>query len=72
MIGVHCSQVRSSVRATRQIRTAVYEVDFLPVENENQDGGKSGDAITIRFTVESTQLNAVVVIDGGRGYTDAP
>ncbi|WP_328473925.1 hypothetical protein OHA21_13815 [Actinoplanes sp. NBC_00393] len=47
----------------------MYEVDFLPVENENQDGGKSGDAITIRFTVESTGRHAVVVIDGGRGYT---
>ncbi|MER7441567.1 ComEC/Rec2 family competence protein [Micromonospora avicenniae] len=47
----------------------VYEVDFLPVENENQDGGKSGDAITIRFTVEAEQREGVVVIDGGRGYT---
>jgi beta-lactamase superfamily II metal-dependent hydrolase len=47
----------------------VYEVDFLPVENENQDGGKSGDAITIRFTVQPENRQAVIVIDGGRGYT---
>jgi beta-lactamase superfamily II metal-dependent hydrolase len=49
----------------------VYEIDFLPVENETQDGGKSGDAITARFTVEAEGRNAVVVIDGGRGYTSA-
>jgi hypothetical protein len=47
----------------------VYEVDFLPVENENQDGGKSGDAITVRFTVEAQHRDAVVVTDGGRGYS---
>jgi beta-lactamase superfamily II metal-dependent hydrolase len=47
----------------------VYEVDFLPVENENRDGGKSGDAITVRFTREAEPRHAVVVIDGGRGYT---
>ncbi|WP_213000001.1 ComEC/Rec2 family competence protein [Winogradskya consettensis] len=39
------------------------------MENDNQNGGKSGDAITIRFTVESERREAVVVIDGGRGYT---
>lgn len=47
----------------------MFEVDFLPVENENQDGGKSGDAIAIRFTVHAEQRQAVVVIDGGRDYT---
>lgn len=47
----------------------VYEVDFLKVENENQDGGKSGDAIAMRFTVAAERREAVVVIDGGRGYT---
>jgi len=47
----------------------MFEVDFLPVENEDQDGGKSGDAITLRFTVHAEQRQAVVVIDGGRAYT---
>ncbi|MEV5692213.1 ComEC/Rec2 family competence protein [Micromonospora globbae] len=47
----------------------MFEVDFLPVENEDQDGGKSGDAIAIRFTVHAEQRQAVVVIDGGRAYT---
>ncbi|MFE6975480.1 ComEC/Rec2 family competence protein [Streptomyces sp. NPDC057682] len=43
----------------------MYEVDFLPVESESGPGSKSGDAIATRFTVESEQRNAVVVIDGG-------
>lgn len=43
----------------------MYEIDFLPVEAEDGPGSKSGDAITARFTVESTGRNAVVVIDGG-------
>ncbi len=47
----------------------MFEVDFLPVENEDQDGGKSGDAIAIHFTVHAEQRQAVVVIDGGRNYT---
>jgi beta-lactamase superfamily II metal-dependent hydrolase len=47
----------------------VFEVDFLPVENEDQDGGKSGDAIALRFTVHAERRQAVVIIDGGRGYT---
>jgi beta-lactamase superfamily II metal-dependent hydrolase len=38
----------------------VYEVDFLPVEPD----GKSGDAITARFSTP-TGSQAVVVIDGG-------
>jgi beta-lactamase superfamily II metal-dependent hydrolase len=43
----------------------MYEVDFLPVESEDGLGSKSGDAIAMRFTVESSQQEAVVVIDGG-------
>ena len=43
----------------------LYEIDFLPVENEEQDGGKSGDAIAMRFTVETEAREAVVVVDGG-------
>jgi beta-lactamase superfamily II metal-dependent hydrolase len=43
----------------------MYEVDFLPVESEDGLGSKSGDAIAIRFTVESSSKEAVVVIDGG-------
>lgn len=47
----------------------MYEVDFLPVENDEQDGGKSGDAIAVRFTVEAEAREAVIIIDGGRAYT---
>lgn len=43
----------------------VYEVDLLPVENPDQDGGKSGDAIAMRFDRRDGQGTAVVVIDGG-------
>lgn len=43
----------------------MFEVDFLPVENRDQDGGKSGDAIAINFTVHAEHRQAVVVIDGG-------
>jgi beta-lactamase superfamily II metal-dependent hydrolase len=43
----------------------LYEIDFLPVENEEQDGGKSGDAIAMRFTVETESREAVVIVDGG-------
>ena len=46
----------------------MYEIDFLPVESESGAGSKSGDAIALRFTVESEQRQAVVVIDGG--FTD--
>lgn len=46
----------------------LYEIDFLAVENEDQDGGKSGDAITLRFTLDAENREAVVVIDGG--FTD--
>ncbi|WP_183164540.1 ComEC/Rec2 family competence protein [Arthrobacter oryzae] len=43
----------------------MYEVDFLPVESEGGSGSKSGDAITVRLTVESGARDAVIVIDGG-------
>ena len=42
----------------------MFEVDLLPVENEDQDGGKSGDAIALRFS-RAGGGQAVVVIDGG-------
>jgi beta-lactamase superfamily II metal-dependent hydrolase len=42
----------------------VYEVDFLPVG----DGGRSGDAIALRYsTTGSWSDQVVVVIDGGFG-----
>lgn len=47
----------------------MYEVDFLPVEKTGELGSKSGDAITMRFTEETTQRERVVVIDGGYGHT---
>ncbi|WP_182908708.1 MBL fold metallo-hydrolase [Microbispora sp. H13382] len=43
----------------------MYEIDFLPVESENGSSSKSGDAIAIRFTVQQTQQQAVIVIDAG-------
>ena len=43
----------------------MFEVDFLPVENEDQDSEKSGDAIAVRFTCEAEQRPKVMVIDGG-------
>lgn len=43
----------------------MYEIDFLPVESESGQGSKSGDAIAVRFTVDSTGREAVVVIDSG-------
>ncbi|MCM6761170.1 MBL fold metallo-hydrolase [Rathayibacter sp. ZW T2_19] len=45
----------------------MYEVDFLPVENEDGDSSKSGDAIALRFTVATQSNPAVVVVDGGFG-----
>ncbi len=39
----------------------MHEIDFLPVG----DGGKSGDAICMRFTRPDTGVQAVVVIDAG-------
>src|SRR3954452_12066106 len=44
----------------------MYELDLLPVEGSGI-GGKSGDAITARFTTP-TGRQAVVVVDGG--FTD--
>lgn len=43
----------------------MYEIDFLPVESENGSGSKSGDAISVRFTLEDSGREAIVVIDGG-------
>ncbi len=43
----------------------MHEIDFLPVENKEQDGGKSGDAIAARFTVDAERREAVIVVDGG-------
>lgn len=39
----------------------MHEVDFLPVG----DGGRSGDAITLRFTRPDTQTHGIVVLDAG-------
>jgi beta-lactamase superfamily II metal-dependent hydrolase len=47
----------------------MYEVDFLPVEKTGELGSKSGDAIAVHFTEQSTQRGRVVVIDGGYGHT---
>lgn len=47
----------------------MYEVDFLPIEKTGEKGSKSGDAIAIRFTEQTTQRDRVVVIDGGYGHT---
>ncbi|MFC7763089.1 ComEC/Rec2 family competence protein [Catellatospora bangladeshensis] len=44
-------------------------MDLLPVENAEQDGGKSGDAIVVEFPFESEARQAVMIIDGGRTYT---
>jgi beta-lactamase superfamily II metal-dependent hydrolase len=49
----------------------VYEVDLLPVENEDQDSGKSGDAIAMRFSRNGGGRDAVVIIDGGFEPTGA-
>lgn len=43
----------------------MYQIDFLPVENENQDSQNSGDAIAMRFTVPGMTRPAVVVVDAG-------
>lgn len=47
----------------------MYEVDFWPVERTGEIGSKSGDAITMRFTEESTGITRVVVIDAGYKFT---
>jgi beta-lactamase superfamily II metal-dependent hydrolase len=43
----------------------LYDVDFLPVENEDSSSTHSGDAIVMRFSVEGWPRPAVVVIDAG-------
>jgi beta-lactamase superfamily II metal-dependent hydrolase len=43
----------------------MYEIDFLPVENEDGDSSKSGDAIAMRFTAPDGSGPYVVAIDGG-------
>lgn len=43
----------------------MHEIDFLPVENEDGDSSKSGDAIAMRFDSAALGRPAVVVIDGG-------
>ncbi|KQR51311.1 hypothetical protein ASF88_19300 [Leifsonia sp. Leaf336] len=43
----------------------MHEIDFLPVENEDGDSSKSGDAIAMRFDSAALGRQAVVVIDGG-------
>lgn len=48
-------------------RSAVYEVDFLPVEAVEGGSTKSGDAISMRFSVPGRLNPAVVIIDGGFG-----
>jgi hypothetical protein len=43
----------------------VYEIDFLPSRGRSADGAKGASAITVRFTVDGEDDEAVVVIDGG-------
>lgn len=43
----------------------MHQIDFLPVENEDGDSTKSGDAIAMQFTNPATGLPIVVVIDSG-------
>lgn len=45
----------------------MYEVDFLPVEAVEGGSTKSGDAISMRFSVTGSVDPAVVIIDGGFG-----
>jgi beta-lactamase superfamily II metal-dependent hydrolase len=47
----------------------VYEIDFLPVENEDQSSTHSGDAIAMRITVPGEARPRVVVVDGGYAAT---
>jgi len=46
----------------------VYEVDFLPFRSRSADDTSAG-AITVRFTLEGEDADAVVVIDGGDART---
>jgi hypothetical protein len=43
----------------------VYEIDFLPSRGRSAGGVKGASAITVRFTVDGEDDDAVVVIDGG-------
>ena len=43
----------------------MYEIDFLPSRGRSADGVKGASAITVRFTVDGEDDDAVVVIDGG-------
>ncbi|SMQ58116.1 Metallo-beta-lactamase superfamily protein [Plantibacter sp. VKM Ac-1784] len=43
----------------------MYEIDFLPVENEDGSSSKSGDAIVAKFTDPATFSPVVVVVDAG-------
>jgi hypothetical protein len=43
----------------------VYEIDFLPSGGRSANGTKGASAITVRFTVNGEDDDAVVVIDGG-------
>lgn len=45
----------------------MYEVDFLPVEAVEGGSTKSGDAISMRFSVPGRLDPVVVVVDGGFG-----
>ena len=47
----------------------MYEVDFLSIESSGELGSKSGDAITVRFTENTTGTVRVLVIDGGYKHT---
>lgn len=46
----------------------MYEVDFLPFRSRSADDISAG-AITVRFTLEGEDADAVVVIDGGDART---
>lgn len=43
----------------------MYEIDFLPSRGRSADGVKGAGAITVRFTVDGEDDDAIVVIDGG-------
>ena len=43
----------------------MYELDFLPVENEDGDSTRSGDAITARFTHPTEDRQIVIAVDAG-------
>lgn len=46
----------------------MHNIDFLAVENEEGDGGRSGDAIVLRFAEPRQPTPVIVVIDAG--FTD--